>query len=352
MGYEIDFLAVGEGERSGDAIALRFGDLLADPPNQRVIIIDGGTADSGRALVDHIRKHYRTDNLDLVVSTHPDADHCSGLKVVLEELQVSCLLMHRPWEHADNLRRLFSSPRLTIGGLERIIEKSLTSAHQLEEIAIRKNIKVHEPFTGLSAFNGAIRILGPTAEYYESLVPNFRSTPAAATPRPSILQRTLQIAEEAVTWVAETLHHETLTDDGVTSAENDSSAIVHLQIDGASILFTGDAGITALTAAHSHAAHVGIDLSDLTLFQAPHHGSKRNVGPSILNKIKAPRAYISAAKNGSPSHPAKKVVNALIRRESRVFATQGEGLRHCHNAPDRVGWVPATELTFSSQVEE
>ena len=30
IGYEIDFLAVGDGEKSGDAIALRFGNLLVD----------------------------------------------------------------------------------------------------------------------------------------------------------------------------------------------------------------------------------------------------------------------------------------------------------------------------------
>ena len=50
IGYEIDFLAVGEGEKSGDAIALRFGSLLTDPPQQTVFVIDGGFKDSGQAL--------------------------------------------------------------------------------------------------------------------------------------------------------------------------------------------------------------------------------------------------------------------------------------------------------------
>ena len=34
MGYEIDILAVGEGERSGDAMAVRFGNLHGRPDEQ------------------------------------------------------------------------------------------------------------------------------------------------------------------------------------------------------------------------------------------------------------------------------------------------------------------------------
>lgn len=52
MGYEIDFLAVGEGERSGDAIALRVwrpGNL----DRQAVIVIDGGTKETGQFPFGH-----------------------------------------------------------------------------------------------------------------------------------------------------------------------------------------------------------------------------------------------------------------------------------------------------------
>ncbi len=49
QGYEIDFLPVGNGDRSGDAIAMRYG----TPNNYKVIVYDGGTKESGKALVDH-----------------------------------------------------------------------------------------------------------------------------------------------------------------------------------------------------------------------------------------------------------------------------------------------------------
>lgn len=47
IGYEIDFLAVGDGERSGDAIAVRYG----SPGAYRVMVVDGGTKDQHIAVL-------------------------------------------------------------------------------------------------------------------------------------------------------------------------------------------------------------------------------------------------------------------------------------------------------------
>ena len=91
MSYEIDFLSVGEESQSGDAIALRYGNLDGPRNEQRVIVIDGGFSDDGTALVEHIKRYYKTDAVDIVVSTHPDQDHVSGLAMVLEEMQVGQL---------------------------------------------------------------------------------------------------------------------------------------------------------------------------------------------------------------------------------------------------------------------
>ncbi|MFC3187245.1 hypothetical protein ACFOD0_10120 [Shewanella intestini] len=78
MGYEIDILAVGEKSNSGDAIALRYGNLHGGRDEQTVIIIDGGYKDDGQKLLHHVKEHYLTDEVDLVISTHPDQDHING----------------------------------------------------------------------------------------------------------------------------------------------------------------------------------------------------------------------------------------------------------------------------------
>lgn len=71
--YEVDFFAVGEGERSGDAIALRY--TIPGRAEPIVGVIDAGFLSNGNELVEHIPKYYGTDRVDFVLSTHPDGDH-------------------------------------------------------------------------------------------------------------------------------------------------------------------------------------------------------------------------------------------------------------------------------------
>ena len=362
MGFEIDFLPVGDGEKGGDAIALRYGKLDGTRSEQAVIVIDGGTKESGENLVKHIQEYYKTDQVNFVISTHPDADHSSGLTVVLENLKVDNLWMHRPWEHAQDIKDAFKNGRITGKGLKESIKKSLENAYELETIAKRKEIPIFEPFSDLSKKDDKLIILGPSEEFYEDLLPNFRETPepkeAVAWP-----EKFVTVVKEVVRWIAETWGIETLTDpeEGEISAENNTSTILLLQLNGKKFLFTGDAGTEALNNAIDKAESLGIDLREVGFLQIPHHGSKHNVGPTILNRIIGEKlqekeylkiAYISTPKNGDPKHPSRKVVNAFIRRGAKVFTTKGITLRQpSSDAPDR-GWNKADSLQFYEQVEE
>jgi glyoxylase-like metal-dependent hydrolase (beta-lactamase superfamily II) len=177
MAYQLDFLPVGDGAKSGDAIAMRFGNF-ANPQQTYVVVIDGGFQSSGEALVEHIRREYQTTYVDLVVSTHPDNDHSSGLAPVLEQLQVAKLWMHKPWEHTYDIARMFQDGRVTDMSVAEGIRRSLEDVRWLATLAKRKNISIEEPFTGLQDSTGWLRVLGPTKQYYESLLPDFRCTPA------------------------------------------------------------------------------------------------------------------------------------------------------------------------------
>ena len=95
MGIEIDFLAVGEASKSGDAIAIRFGNLHGRREEQTVITIDGGTKESGDNLVEHIKTHFGTTHVDFAFLTHPDGDHASGMSEILEKLTVGKVLIKK-----------------------------------------------------------------------------------------------------------------------------------------------------------------------------------------------------------------------------------------------------------------
>lgn len=348
MAYQIDYIPVGDGERSGDAIALRFGNLTGPREQQSVVVVDGGFQESGEALVNHIKTNYGTSHVDLVVSTHPDADHASGLSVVLEKLSVGQLAMHRPWEHANDIKNLFKDGRITAPGLEERLEKSLQHASDLEALAIKKNIPIVEPFQGITGFNGIIHILGPSVDYYQTLLAGFRSTPE---PKTGIFAPIQKVVEKVTRRIQDFWHIDLLDDDeDTTSAENNTSTIILFNIDSHKLLFTGDAGKTALLNAINYIESIGVSLTDLNLMDVPHHGSKRNINSKILKKIKAQTAIISASKD-SPKHPAKKVTNALKKHGARVYVTRGVPLLHHHNAPER-GWGTAQEEPFHDFVDE
>lgn len=362
MGFEIDFLPVGDGEKGGDAITFRYGNLKGERSEQVVVIIDGGTKESGENLVEHLKKYYKTDQVDLVISTHSDVDHSSGLTAVLGSLKVDGLWMHRPWEHAQDIKDAFRDGRITSKGLKESLKKSLENAYELEAIAKRKQIPIVEPFSDSAKADQPLVILGPSVEFYESLLPNFRETPepkdALALPI-----RLVTAVKEVINWIVETWGKETLTDpeEGEASVENNTSVILLLQIERKKFLFTGDAGVEALIGAIKKAENLGISLRDTNFIQIPHHGSKHNVGPSILNRIVGDKlqeeeilktAFVSTPKKGDPKHPSRKVVNAFKRRGVKHFATMGSAKCYrSHDAPDR-GWSNAEPLPFYDQVAE
>jgi len=377
VGFEVDFLPVGENEYCGDAIAIRFW----EPTNfksQRVWIIDGGTKESGEALVDHIRKYYQTNLVNVVVSTHPDLDHVSGLSVVLEKMEVKYLLIHQPWNYAQEVHQLFKDKRVTPPGIEKRVLQTLQSAYDLETIAEKKNIKIIEPFSSNNSYklgsNAKVYILSPSETFYQNQLANFRCMPNVEKKKSLseilVKEQTTTISATREKWTLETLID---PEDNDTSAENNSSVILLFEIDNHRLLFTGDAGVPALNEAVKLAKNLNIDLTTVKFIQVPHHGSKRNVGPTILNQIIGPNVYsiykimgpindsrpyektafISAPKNGQPKHPYKKVVNAFRRRRAKVFATSGKGLwYHSQDAPPRDHYYSAKPLPFYDKVDD
>jgi beta-lactamase superfamily II metal-dependent hydrolase len=361
MGYEIDFLPVGDGSKGGDAIALRYGSLTGPRSGQTVVIIDGGYSDDGKALVEHVKRHYGTTEVDVVVSTHPDRDHIAGLEVVLSQLDVKYLFMHQPWKHSLEFAAArkfgFSKARLS-----EKLEKSLQELSELESIALSRGIEIYEPFTGLGLANrdSQFRIIGPSVDYYDSLLPEIQS-PATAKKASGPYDFLFKATQAARKLLTESLTKETLRDDGETKASNNSSAICLLEEAGRKCLFTADAGIPALEQAVAVLEAEGFQPGSLAFCQIPHHGSRRNVGPSVLNRLLGSKArsephataFVSAPPdNPDHVHPAKKVTNAFRRRGYQVHATQGSTKRHSFQAPPRPGWQKSEPIAFHSQVEE
>lgn len=351
MAHDVDYIPVGNGEKSGDAIVLRFGNLIGTRQDQYIIVIDGGFSDSGNQIVDHIKQYYNTEYVDLVISTHPDYDHISGLQTVLEKLKVGALLMHKPWEHSQEIKSFFKDKRISTSGLKAKLEKSIQNASDLESFAETKNITIIEPFQGVTGYSGILHVLGPSKEYYESQIPLFRSTPAPVDVLSQFFAPIREATMDVINWLEDSTGIDLINDDeDTTSPENNTSAILLFNVDGKKLLFTGDSGKTALLLATDYATTQGISLIDLHFLDVPHHGSKRNLSSKVLSRIRARTAFVSAS-GENPKHPAKKITNALKKHGTKVYVNRKITLHHSHDAPDRPGWSTALEEPFHLKVE-
>jgi beta-lactamase superfamily II metal-dependent hydrolase len=359
--FEIDFLPVGEGEHSGDAIAIRW----FENGQPRIMIYDGGTREYGKVLVEHIKTHFQTNVVHYVVNSHPDNDHAGGLVYVLENMVVGEVWMHKPWEHSATIRRYFRDGRITNESLRQRLVTKMSAAYAVQMAAERRGIPVLEPFAGDRI--GIFTVLSPERNrYIHNLIPDFEKSPElkseVAVGLGSLFNRAMDAAQGALGYVAALWHEELLPDNVTTSAENESSAILFAQTETDGILLTGDAGTDSLKAAAGFARMIGINLAtDVTFVQIPHHGGRHNVstvaldmvvGPALPHAIETEKyAFVSAAK-AAPRHPKRSVTNAFHRRGFKVSQTKGDTISRWRNRPARPGWGPLTYVPFHDRVEE
>lgn len=351
---EVDFLPVGEESKSGDAIALRFGIYKNEKwESQTIMIIDGGNSNSGDALVKHVKEVYNSNIVDLVILTHPDGDHASGLRNVIEQLEVGVIWMHRPWNHWADLKDSIVDNRITKKSFSERLREAYQYAHDIEQLANEKKIEIQSPHQGLyfhSQGEKLLTILGPSKDLYLKLVQASDKTPDMAVTEAK--SKTYSSSEKKMEYEDMSFETEHLAeDDIITSAENDMSLVMLLTVGGAKVLFTGDAGTQGLFNAITYATSKGISLRDLNLLDVPHHGSRHNLSKGILQYIKAESGVISCAKKGEPSHPSKIVTNSLLRRNITPYKTQGQLLRYHNGVVPNRNYSPAVPIPFSNQVE-
>ncbi len=361
-GYEIEFIHVGTGQRNGDAIAVRYG----EPGAYKILVYDGGTLAAGETLVRHIKENYGTSRVDDVVNSHPDSDHASGLRAVLEELDVGRVHMHRPWEHSSKILDYFKDGRLTDQSLAARLKDKMAAAYEVEQLALGKRIPVIEPFQGMTI--GNFVVLSPPRDWYiHDLIADFEKSPQAKaeTIVTSAVDSLVKVVEGAaakvMTWIDEKWDVETLQEDVETSAENESSVILFGNFDGQGVLLTGDAGVQALSRAADYTEGLGFSLpNNLRFVQIPHHGSRHNVSPSVLDRILGPKlpsgsvqakiAFASACAECT-THPRKVVTNAFRRRGYGCYRHGNQSwIRHNHNMPARTA-TPLPPIPFHDRVE-
>jgi hypothetical protein len=244
-------------------------------------------------------------------------------------------------------------------GLYNHLREKYPTLVELETISAERDIPIYEAFQGTMI--GQFHVLAPSRQRYLDLLPDFSKTPERKTTADTagIVGYIIEDAKTAVRWVTESWTGETLSENPEpTTASNESSLVQMVVIDNRQLVLTGDVGPDGLHEAATYAEALVGSLSP-TFMQVPHHGSRRNVTPSALNRWLGPiqaqssatigTAFCSAARLDE-DHPRQKVINAFIRRGYGVHRTKGRHIYH-HYGTQR-GGDPLTPEPFSNRVEE
>jgi beta-lactamase superfamily II metal-dependent hydrolase len=351
--YEVDFLPVGDS--NADAICIRYGDEIG---GYYLHVVDGGYTVTGQTIIDHIEKHYGAHYfVNHLVLSHADNDHAAGLIAVMKRFKVNNLWMNRPWLYASDVLHHFHG-NYSLPGLIQEMRERHPYLVELEKLAMAQGTVIHETFQGAQI--GAFTVLAPSRARYIDMVPDLEKTPTSYRDSASESQNILaQLYKAAKEWIDESWDIETLSDNPEpTSSSNESSVVQIGNIDNEYILLTADAGPIALTEAADYAQKLGM-LAPPACVQIPHHGSRRNVTPTVLDRWLGKRvskgiiygyAYCSVGKTQS-DYPRGQVKNAFTRRGYPVHATRGFGKYHYHGVPLRDGWVASTAEPFADRVD-
>jgi beta-lactamase superfamily II metal-dependent hydrolase len=354
MDYEIDFLPVGDS--NGDAICLRYGTR----DSFWVHVVDGGFADTADTVVDHIREYYgQSVHINHMVLSHADNDHACGLVGVLKTLDVKNLWMNRPWLYAPQIIDSFHG-NWTLAGLIQEIKDKHPYLVEMEAIANSRGIAINSVFAG-RRIGECFTVLAPSEQRYLRLLPDLGKTPQSYENKKGFIGTVLDGTRNVLDIVREAWDIETLDDNPPATSASNETSVVQMGVFGSKrVLLTADVGPEGLREAAQYARALGL-FGAPDFIQVPHHGSRRNVTPSVLNEwLGAPvldrttRRGVAFCSVGEHEdiYPRKKVKNAFMRRGYPVHATRGWTKRHHTGWGERPGWTVSEPEAFDPNVED
>lgn len=317
--YEIRFFQVGSASKGGDAILIR---LLDEDQKPTIIVVDGGYKETGEKIIAYL-KILNISVIDLVINTHPDIDHISGLIRLFEEesLTIKKLIMNRPWRDSNITADYFADSRITDTSVNKRMTEAFKYAYQLEQVAISKigeNNIIH-PIVGNNYF-GCLTILSPSKDLYRSKLLESDKTPTTlddsnnTTTFTRTMNKLVHYIKGFMSWRNEN-----------TTAINETSIVSLLCMPNKNYLLTADAGKNSIEEALDYKdSQFSLVHKSIDVLQLPHHGSRKNVTPALIQRIMAKEYIISCPPNGLDSHhPSRRLVNMVLEKvpTAKIFKT-------------------------------
>jgi len=231
------------------------------------VLVDGGP--SGTKLLDCLSKNIPPwdREIELVVLSHPESDHLTGLIDVLEKYEVKQIVLNS------------------------IIKESAVF-WQFRQKVIAEKSQIYLPRAGDQLKLGPLNlvVLWPKEKLGDNRL--WQEAPAATETSPQVLG--------AAT---------------VSGEINNTSVVLKLSFGAFDALLSGDIGF---------AAEEVIDFPEVEVLKVPHHGSRYSTSEGFLDQSKPQLAVISVGKN-SFGHPTQEVIDRLEKAKAKIRRTDQSG---------------------------
>lgn len=296
----------------GDCLWIEYGD---DEKTHR-ILIDGGLGQTHAALIEQIEalpEDQRT--FELVVCTHIDLDHISGLLKFFAKPPQGVRIGDVWFNGWSQIKPYYGQ----LGAMQGEKLSEFIKAHQLHHNEAFDGKAVVIPATGALrtiTLPGGMRItlLGPTSERLVALAEEWHTTITGKDLVPGEAVDEIPEPTEDIGVLGD-LDVATLADIPFKedrSAPNGSSIAFLAEYGGKSALFTGDAFPTdVLKALERLNSSTGDPRVSMDAFKISHHGGKPNTSPALLSYVNCPH-YLFSSNGVSHGHPDRETIARLL----------------------------------------
>lgn len=241
---------------------------LVELPDGKILLIDGGADDESATRIMRYLNALKIETIDYLLITHADSDHCGGLEKIVRYKEIKRAFL--PLADATE-----NEAYATV--YAELLEKDCAWEYSKRSINLSAD----------GEFAYTLRFLYPYTY---------------TTENPST---------------------------GKGADDNESSAVVWLDYQGASVLFTGDAPMeTEEKLMRDHRLDLldeSIKLTETELLKVAHHGSADATSLSFLQYLNVKQAVISCGKNNAYGHPTTEVLSALSMQGVGIYRTDERG---------------------------
>lgn len=251
------------------------GDAIVISYSFTQVLIDGG---KDSKVLDCLSKNmpFWDKKIEVVIASHPDADHIGGLNYVLEQFQSNFII--------------------TNGDL-----KKTSDFKAFKEVVSRRELKKTRVLTvgagDVITLSNKVQlvIVSPQVKNTVESVENTQNT-------------------EAALWDTTDIKN---SDD---ASINDRSIVINIRYNDFTVLLTGDLGEQGELALLKKGLIAKVDV-----LKVGHHGSKTSSIDAFLEKLRPEISVISSGKNNTYHHPSPEALSRLNIFSQQILRTDEKG---------------------------